>query len=285
MNEELWAYSVTDVTSGRSTLHLDCRFLTTEKKCVAATFLCRRIQVCATCRETGTGSQNTELQLRTQKDSFVAANLTAVNFHLRSAAHGWQVDPVRVHWRTHRIPTFLTWHWRGSFNRCYTEQDPLWFSSGKDQTGHYTDKHHNASQTLGMRRRWEIQRCTVRQILVWGHVRLDGHSSSSQSSVRWPLLCRVRMLTSFPADLRLQRAVSCVWPGWCTCEPLVSSSPARPRPRSPGGAARVCCHVFKGKFRRFPTFNLIWFLRLYVLFQTKLSQNPDSLFPLSSTLL
>lgn len=32
----------------------------------------------------------------------------------------------------------------------------------------------------------------------------DGHSSSSQLSVRWPLLCR-RMPTSLPADRRLQR--------------------------------------------------------------------------------
>lgn len=25
--------------------------------------------------------------------------------------------------------------------------DPLWFSSGKDQTGHYTDKHHDAADS------------------------------------------------------------------------------------------------------------------------------------------
>lgn len=112
---------------------------------------------------------------------------------------------------------------------------------------------------------------------------LDGHpappSHPRQVASALPGGCHL----SFPADLRAPASCSLRWPGWCTwwspgCPP---ASPAETHGHS--RAARVCCHVFKGKFRRFPTFNLIWFLRLYVLFQNQIV--PKSRLLLSSTLL
>lgn len=101
------------------------------------------------------------------------------------------------------------------------------------------------------------------------------HSSSSQSSVRWPLLCR-RMLTSFPADLRLQREL---FPAPARLvylvEPLASSSQPGPDRRSLMGSPELAATSSRTSFGGSQPSISSGFLDCVLCFKTKLSQNPD----------
>lgn len=152
--------------------------------------------------------------------------------------------------------------------------DPLWFSSGKDQTGHYTDKHHDAADSRNAK---EMRFKGARSGRFWCEdmCGLDGHSSSSQSSVRWPLLCR-RMLTSFPADLRLQRELlPAVARLVYLVEPLVSSGQPGRDSRSLEGPPESAATSSRASFGGSQPSISSGFLDCMFCFKTKLSQNPD----------
>ena len=221
--------------------------------------------------ETGIKSQNTEPELRTQKDSFVANSKSPLQWtsHLRSATRGWLVDPVRAHWE---ITGRLAFEEESQMKQH--RADSLWLSSGKDQTGHYTNKHHDTTDSRNVK---EMRYKGARSGRFWCEDTwgLGGHSSSSQSSVRWPLLCR-RMLTSFPADLRLQREllpalarlVYLVEPLASSCQPGRDTWSLTGPPESAATSSRAS---FGGSQPSISS----GFLDCMFCFKTKLSQNPD----------
>lgn len=111
-----------------------------------------------------------------------------------------------------------------------------------------------------------------------------GHSSSSQSSVRWPRLCR-RMPTSFPADRRLQREL---FPElarlvYLLQPPAPSSQPGpdgRPLAGLPGPAL-TSSRASRGGSQ--PSISSGFFDCMFC-FKPKLSQNPDFFSVFSSSL-
>lgn len=111
----------------------------------------------------------------------------------------------------------------------------------------------------------------------------DGHSSSSQLSVRWPRLCR-RMLTSFPADRRLQREPL---PGLARLvylpEPLAPSSQPGPDTRAPRESPDSVATSSRASFGGSQPSISSGFFDCMFCFKTKLSQNPDFFSVLSSS--
>lgn len=134
-----------NTTFGRFILHLDCRFLATEEKCAAATFLCHRLHVCATCRER---DQDTEQRTATEdtgrrfcgKMQITTALLpdsskphvsslsntwtTGGRFHIRQSMCGPCSCPLR---------NFLSKHLKRRVQIKRHRADSLQFSSGKER--------------------------------------------------------------------------------------------------------------------------------------------------------
>lgn len=111
-----------------------------------------------------------------------------------------------------------------------------------------------------------------------------GHSSSSQSSVRWPLLCR-RMPTSFPAERRLQREL---FPELARLVYLLQPPAASSQPGPDGrllagslGSALTSSRASRGGSQ--PSISS-GFLDCMFCFKLRLSQNPDFFSVFSSSL-
>lgn len=159
------------------------------------------------------------------------------------------------------------------------------WAHGEDQgTGRHTDIHGTTQQPQTLHRDRQKEDTGVMPG-VWGHGVCACHSSSSQLSVRWPLLCRL-MPTSFPADRRLQREL---FPELARLlyllQLLLSSSQpgrgGRPLAASPGGSAVTSSRASFGGSQ--PSISS-GFLDCMFCFKTKLSQNPGFFSVFSSSL-